>query len=216
MFANKLTVSLKRSLLALALSAIAGSAAAAGLHVELDTSSFAASGNSGWLDLQFNPGYVDGALASATLSHFVGFDASQTAYMEGGVSGSLASGFVLSNSSAYNDLFHAVQIGGKVSFDVSFSGLADPGAAGNSSVFGMALYGADGFTQLGAPGSSLLTVAWTPGQGAGQAGHMGSAVADATVLAAPVPEASSWLMMGAGLALIGLVRRRKPAQPKFA
>lgn len=210
MFAPAFSRTLRRSLLALALGACASLASASAMHVELDTTGM---GSDGWLDLQF--GALGGAaLASADLSNFSGFNGAIAAESAGDVSGSLASGYHIGNDPGnWNDLFQAVHLGGKVGFDVSFSGAADPSAATLQSAFTVALYGDhDAQNVLGTPGADgfLLTLNWTPAKVAGGAGSVDAQVFDAGVAGvSAVPEPSSWLMLGAGLALLGMLRRRR-------
>lgn len=212
MFFNKNSLSLRRTLLALALSACAGLAAAdTTYHVELNTAGF---GDNGWIDLQFNPGSVGySAAATVGLSGFTGFDASVAAQTNGAVSGSLASGYSIANTSDFNDLFHAVNFGGMVGFNVTFSGDADPSSQVFGSVFSVALMNADYTAYLGnygADGSSLLQLSWTPAAVLGTQGAVASQVYDvAAVGVSAVPEPSTWLMLGAGLALLGFARRRQ-------
>ncbi len=214
MFFANTTISLRRSLLALALSACASLASAATYHVEFDTSSF---GDNGWIDLQFNPGNAGTALASVTLTDFIGFGSSATAQIAGNVSGSLASGYTISNDGAggWNDLFHEVVFsGGKVGFNVSFSGDADPGQTSPGSVFAVSLMNADANAYLGStdPSGSLVQLNWTAGVTA-DAGSVAATPLVNTIptVAAPVPEPSSWAMLAGGLALLGLARRRQRA-----
>jgi len=213
MFLTNTSVSLRRSLLALALSACAGLASAATYHIELDTTTFS---NSGWIDFQFNPGNTDSALAQVSLSNFVGFGDSATALTVGSVSGSLASGYTIANDGAggLNDLFHEVNYGGVISFNVTFSGAADPAQTASGSVFSVALYNYAQDAVLGStdPYGSLVQLNWS----AAVFGSQGSVVVaplvnDIPTLAAAVPEPSTWLMLGAGLALVGLARRRQQA-----
>jgi len=209
MFFNKNSVSLRRALVALALSACAGVAAAdTTYHVEFDTAGF---GSNGWIDLQFNPGNVGhSAAASVGLSGFSGFDAAIAAETTAAVSGSLAAGYSIGNSDDINSLFHAVNFGGKVGFNVTFIGDADPSAAVYGSVFSVALFDA-GYAYLGNHGGdgSLLHLNWTPAATAGGQGVVGSEIYDSAVVGvSAVPEPSTWLMLAAGLGLVGWTRRR--------
>jgi hypothetical protein len=209
MFIN--TSTFRRAVMALALAACAGLASAAGtLHVELDTSGF---GTDGWIDLQLNGSPLSTVTTYADLSSIVGFGSAAGAQLSN-VTGTTASGFHMENvAGGYNDLFHAVDYtGGKISFNISFSGDADPSGQ-YGSVFSVALYGADQFTLLGSSSNvdgSLLHLNWTPSVSVGGQGSVGAETfASGVQVAAAVPEPSTWLMLGAGLALIGLARRRQ-------
>ena len=198
--------SLRRALLALALGACASLASAAStFHVELDTSSFA---STGWIDMQFNPGSPSSPLAQASLSGFTGFGDPGTAQLSGNASGSLAGGYTFVNNDAggLNGLFHAVNFGGKIGFDVTFSGAADPGADFGSA-FSVALYNQAQDALLGTndPSGSLVLLNWTP------AGTVVPTMLNNTINTSvtAVPEAQAWLMLGAGLALVGGVARRR-------
>ncbi|HAT29689.1 MAG TPA: PEP-CTERM sorting domain-containing protein, partial [Janthinobacterium sp.] len=142
----------RRGALALLLSACASLAQAGpAYHVEIDTAGF---GGPGWLDLQFNPGNMNGvAPASALATHFIGaYDdggvSGNTPVWSGDVSGSLAGGVHFGNGGSVNDLFHAVNFGGKVAFDLSFSGAASATPNLIQSLFSVAAYGADQSTPL--------------------------------------------------------------------
>lgn len=201
---------LRRALLALALAAGTSLAQAQTLHVELDTSSFG--GNSGWLDLQFNPASVPAVSASAFISNLVGFGAATDAVIAGDVQ-QQGAGYRFGNTTDYNDLFRTISFGGKVSFDVTFGGLPDPSVAAVASKFSVALYGADATTQLGNidTDGNVLALNWTP---SASGGAIGIGYADAGVAAiSAVPEPSAWLMLGAGLALVGGLARRRAALP---
>lgn len=203
-------LSMRRAALALALAAAASVASAQTLHVELDTSLYSASGNSGWLDLQFNPGNLPAVAASALIGNLVGFGDAAGAVLSGDVQ-QQGAGYLFKNSTDYNDLFRTVSFGGKVSFDVTFSGLADPSSAAIPSAFSLALYGADGTTQLGNPDANgnLLVLNWMPSASGAGVANVGYAAAGLAVSA--VPEPSAWLLMGAGLALVGGLARRRQA-----
>ncbi|MDR7052112.1 hypothetical protein J2X54_004614 [Duganella sp. 3397] len=203
--------SLRRAALVLALSACTSLASAASVfQIELDTSSLvAANGPSGWIDLQFNPGNSGTPYAQALLTNFFGFGDAANAVTAGNVSGSLASGYVIGNNDAsgYNDLFHGVNFGGKVGFTVTFSGDLDPSLSGLGSAFGVSLFDNSGTMALGtaAANGALVVLNWT---------SLGSAVATPLVnqigtSVSAVPEPHTWLMLGAGLALLGGVARRR-------
>jgi hypothetical protein len=201
--------SLRRALLALALGACASLASAAStFHVELDTSSFA---STGWIDMQFNPGGASSPLAQVSLSCFSGFGDSSTAQLVGNAGGSLAGGYTFVNDDAggVNGLFHAVDFGGKIGFDVTFSGAADPGA-GFGSAFYVALYNQAQDALLGTndPTGALVLLNWTPA-GAVVPTMLNNTIGTSVSAVSAVPEAETWLMLGAGLALVGGVARRR-------
>jgi len=116
---------LRRAALALALSAGACMAQASTLHVELDTSGW--TGSDGYLDLQFNPSNVNSALASALVSALSGITA-DAPVLTGDVQAQAGGADKFTNSSDFSDLFQSVHFGGKVSFNVNFSGAAGSAA----------------------------------------------------------------------------------------
>ncbi|MCU6498889.1 NF038129 family PEP-CTERM protein [Rugamonas sp. A1-17] len=207
MFKPNLSLTLRHAAMALALGvACAGAASAQTLHVELNTASLV---NTGFLDLQFNPSQVPASFASATISHLSGFGDLSGAVLTGNVQQN-AAGFVFGNTTDYNDLFQGIAFGGKVSFDVTFGGLSDPSPAALQSKFAVSLYDADGTTALGnfnPQDGTLMSITWQPAAGAGV---LSSDVTDHAIgSVSAVPEPSTWAMLGAGLALVGVARRRK-------
>jgi hypothetical protein len=217
MFALSISRRFGHGLLALVLSACASFASAQTYHVEIDTSSFGSFSSSGWVDMQFNPGNAGFAAASVSLSDFSGaFDSGSvsglTPQLSGGASGSLAGGYQIANSTSFNDVFNAVNFGGKISFDVSFSGAVAPSDQVVQSIFSVAAYGADQATALGnaSPDGSLMAFSWTPAVSAGRNGTVGITVFDpANAAVSAVPEVPVWLLMFAGVALVGFCARRR-------
>ncbi|NVD99983.1 NF038129 family PEP-CTERM protein [Massilia sp. BJB1822] len=202
----------RQAVAAVTLALLSGLAAAGTLSVSIDTRGF---GSNGWLDFQFNPaGTGLSPAATARLSNFRGFDAGAATEVFGDVSGSLASGYVLRNSGSWNDLFHAVNFGGLLRFDLSIGGDADLSGSLNQSAFAVSAYAADKVTLLGNPAGidgSLVSFAWTPGSAVGAAGRLDTTLSSAAASVSQVPEPSMLVLTATGLLLItGMLRRRKP------
>jgi hypothetical protein len=214
-----LSTNLRRGLLALALSCGAALAQAQTYHIEIDTSSFAASSGSGWLDLQFDGFGSAASAANASISTLSGaFDLSQAVQLSGDAAGSVAGGFKLDSATSFNDVFQAVNYGGKFSFDVTFTGGVDASASAAGSAFTVTAYGADQATLLGKgdPASgSLAMLNWTPASTAGANGTVSVTVFDSATTGvsavSAVPEPSSWLMLALGAGMVAYAARRRPA-----
>lgn len=202
---------LPRSLLSLALAAAAliATPASADTHyqVQLDTRAWA--GSSGWLDFQFNPGNQPAPGAQLLISQLSGNFGSEFA-LEGQAAGSLASGFSLGNGSGFNNLFHAANLGGSFSFRLSFSGdiYSQPGTVGTS--FSLGLLAGDQQSYLGNPDGALFLIELMPALDAGGPASTTLSLLGGQSIAAvaAVPEPESYALMLAGLAALGLLRRR--------
>jgi hypothetical protein len=113
-------------------------------HVEVNTASL--SGQSGNLDLQFNPGGDTAPAATATITNFQSPDGKLAPSIEltGNANGSLSGTLTLINSPMYNDAYQGFTFGTAFSFDVTLSGAAldSPGATFGSS-FALSLYDPD-------------------------------------------------------------------------
>ncbi|HTU90200.1 MAG TPA: NF038129 family PEP-CTERM protein [Gemmataceae bacterium] len=136
-------------------------------QVSVDTSQL--SGQSGYLDFEFNPGGLGAAAATATVTSF-----SPAANLNpndpnnsisGDVSGSLTGTLIFDNGTAYNDYFESFAYGNSIQFDVMLSGpaLNSSGASPNvnfGSSFAFSLYASDTVTPLLTtdPNGSVLTI----------------------------------------------------------
>ena len=129
--------------LAAAMTGVCGKAAATPLyHVDIDTASLGT--GPAFLDLYFLG--LDGApAATATVDHLTGA-LDGPAALAGTVAGTASGPFVFGNAGGGGDLLQPIQLGGKFSFDVSFTML--PGDIGTT--FGWALFDATHY--LGADG----------------------------------------------------------------
>lgn len=211
MLTTTFNLTLRRAVLA---ALLAGSSSLAladplGYRVEIDTSAFS---GAGFLDFAFIAGNSPAPGASAVLSNFSGaFGALES--LEGNVSGSVPGSLTFGNSGAYNDWFHNVTLGGKFAFNIVFGGefLNTAGNAGTT--FGVGLLDHTGTAYLGNVNGNLLQFELTPRNGGVPASIAGSTYAGIASISA-VPEASEWMMLTGGLALIGLaLRRRQPVVP---
>ncbi|QBE62507.1 NF038129 family PEP-CTERM protein [Pseudoduganella lutea] len=190
-----------------ALALVFGSSAALAdttFAVSIDTTMF---GNTGWIDFQYNPAIPGVSPATAvTLSGFQGFDPGAAVETTSQVSGSLASGYVIGNGETFNSLFHAVNYGQVLSFDVTFAGdNVDLSGGAYGSLFGVWAYDADVTATLGASSAAdgrLLDITWAPATAPGGSGTFNAvSYSDAASISA-VPEPSSWLMLGIGGLLV--------------
>ncbi len=189
----------KLLVLVLAMSAVTSSASADMFDFSVDTTS--ASGQSGYIDLQFNPGVSSLGAASAVISNFASDATLGLVQPSGDVSGTLPAVVTLNNTTQFNDYFQALTFGTTTSFDLNLSG-----AFGNS--FELSFFGADGQTPLLTTdqiNGFATTVDFN--QGSSMVTNSSSMV---TVNAVPVPGAV-WLFSTAiaGLGIFG--RRKAPA-----
>ncbi len=204
------TLTLRRCALALALSTCGvlaqASSGPVSFHATIDSSTMT---GGGYLDFALIPGQVPATGATVTLSNFSGAFGSSFE-LSGDASGTLASAFTLGNTMAYNDLFHSVTLGGTFGFDVTFGGDYATSAGNIGTTFGVGLLAADQVTYLGNANGNLFQMELTPMQGELPGTVDVSVLAGDVASIAAVPEPSEYLMMLAGLGILGaLVRRRR-------
>ncbi len=190
--------------LALALVLGAGSAAASAgvIHVAIDTSSFGAA--TGYLDMQLSAS-AGVPLATAVVNNMVGFDSN--AFIDSWGLTPVAGGYEFRNDTS-NDLFHAVQFGGILSFDLSFAGAPDP-LTRYVSRFVVGAFD-ESFAPLGhydPVTGALADFSWTPSLTAFGDGSIGVLLTDPHITVVPEPAAA--LLVGLGLACMALARRRR-------
>ena len=209
MFAPAFNLILRRAVLAALLAGSSTLALAAdplGYHVEIDTSQFS---GTGFLDFAFIAGNSPAPGASATLSAFTGAFGALVA-QEGEVTGSLPGTLVFGNGGAYNDWYHQVTLGGKFAFDIAFSGAFLTTAGNAGTTFGVGLF--DGSSYLGNPDGNLVQFELMPVVAGAPASISAATYASIAAISA-VPEASQWLMLTGGMALLGLALRRRRTLP---
>lgn len=201
-FKQKLAAICTRAALAALLATGAGAASADIIHVAVDTSTFGA--DSGYVDMQLSA--TSGVpLATAVVTNMAGFDPS--AFIDSWGVTAVPGGYAFRNDVS-NDLFHAVDFGGTLSFDLMFTGAPDP-LTRYVSHFVVSAYD-DGFAPLGhydPRTGALADISWTPAVSAHGEGKIGFAASDPAVTA--VPEPACHLLAGIGLAALAFARRRR-------
>lgn len=188
----------------------AAPALAAPLHVTIDTSGFGVA--AGYLDLQLSAsGGVP--LAALELSNLSGFSAGAQDDAFGVAS--TATGYVFRNDTA-NDVFRAAAFGGTLSFDMDFTGAADP-ATSYVSHFLVSAFDSS-YAPLGAydpVNAALADFSWTPARDAFASGVVGVTLSDGAAVSvsavSAVPEPAGAAMLGAGIGMLAWLGRRRTA-----
>lgn len=178
-------------------------------YVNVDTSTL--SGQSGWLDFQFNPADAFAPAAAVTITSF-GFTGLVQSVQSmptstGDVSGSLDGTLTLVNSQDFNDWLQGVTFGTAFSFRIDLD-VPAPNASGSGSAFSLSLYDSSYNSLLADPnwGASLVINASDNG--------MMNVLAQAPSVglsASPVPEPDVAASLLAGLGLVGFAVRRRAA-----
>jgi hypothetical protein len=165
-------------------------------NFNIDTTSVA--GQTGYLELQFNPGLNPG-VASAAVSNFTSDAALAGApQLTGNVTGALPGTVTINNTTGWNDYYQTITFGSSVQFALNLTG-----SAGNS--FALSFYGADGATPL-LTKDTLYGYATTIDLNA-NGGVVNNQSNQVSVTPTPIP-AAAWLF-GSGLIGLAGIRRRK-------
>ncbi len=181
---------------AVAIIAFAANAAFASYSYDFNVDTTSLMGQTGYLELQFNPGLNPG-VASATISNFTSDAALGAIIPTGSVTGSLPGTVTINNSTAWNDYYQQVVFGSTVQFTLNLTG-----SAHNS--FALSFYGSDGSTPL-------LTNDTTNGFATtidlnANGGAVNNLSSQVVVTPTPIP-AAVWLF-GSGLLGLAGVRRK--------
>jgi len=188
---------IKLLLLIIAFVVFAANAAFASYSYDFNIDTTSVAGQTGYLELQFNPGLNPG-VAGAVISNFTS-DATLAGapQLTGDVTGALPGAVTINNTTGWNDYYQQVIFGSSVQFALSLSG-----SAHNS--FALSFYGADGFTPLLTNDSTngFATTVDLNTNGA-VVNNLSSQVA---VASTPIPAAA--LLFGSGLMGLAGIRRR--------
>ena len=172
----------------------------------MDTSSL--SGQSGAIDLQFNPGLASGTqAATAIVTQFTGatIDSKNAPSNTGDATGSLPGTLVFNNSKQLNDIFTPVMFGSSFSFIMTLSGPAVDSPNPTStygSTFVLGLFSTDGTKPLVTSDGLIATLGLLAGTSS-TAVRTFSADASVSPVTSAVPEPSTaFLFVLASAALL--------------
>lgn len=194
----------------LVMGSAAQTARADSFTVFVNTSSIA--GQSGFLDLQFNPGNMTARSSTALITGFTSVGGTLgSATLTGDVTGMLPNTVTIRNSTQFNDLFQAFTFGTSFSFNVNLS-VTNPGSTGAATEFVLSLFGSDQQTPLltSDPDGRLLSIQLNP-NGSTTVQTFGSSSGIITVRqqVSAVPEPATLLLLGTGLAGVAARVRRQ-------
>jgi hypothetical protein len=209
-------------LLAAVVSILAGSASAGVITYDVAVNTSSLSGTAGSLDFQFNPGPLvsqaadlqilsfssDGSL-SACAANIQGFCAT------GDVTGTLPGTLTFNNGTGFNDYFDDFTFGNTLSFKVSLYGpaLSTPDWISTSgSVFAFSMFSDAAGTIPALTADTTDGFAFTVVVNLDGTTTVTNSSSETSVSPLPsgVPEPSSFVLLGAALAFLGVLRFRQP------
>lgn len=207
---------LKKSLFAGLITLFASTAAVAeSLYINVDTRSL--TGQSGWLDLQFNPGDVDAPPATAIITA-IATDGSAigAATLTGDASGGLGSTITLGNGAFLNDYLQGFAFGSTLSFTVDWNmPNPAPGATVAGSAFSLSFYDENFNSLLADPVWGATLVSNLNGDGTLELLAKSAPVSLSTTAPATVPEPGTVALLLAGIAMLAGARRSPPVHSQM-
>lgn len=167
-------------------------------NFDVNTSGY--SGQTGYLELQFNP-LLSTGLASAAVSNFTSDATLGAMQVNGNVTGALPGAVTINNTTGWNDYYQALTYGNTLHFSLNLTGAT----AGNT--FTLSFFDASGSTPVL---TNDLTNGFAATVGLNSTGAVLTNNSDQTT-ASPTPiPAAAWLF-GSGLMGLAGVRRRMAA-----
>ena len=181
------------------------------LNISVDTRSLA--GQTGWIDLQFNPGDVDAPLATTLVSAFSSDgNVTGTATLSGDAVGDTNNVIRLGNSQFFNDFLQQITFGSTLSFSVEWEMPAPmPGTTVSGTAFSLTLYDNQFNSLLNDPTWGATLVTNLNGDGVMQVLAHSTAVTvtpgTTTITLTTVPTPGTLALLLAGIAILILTQR---------
>jgi len=188
-------------LLVVAVMVFAATSAFADYSYTFDANTSSVVGQTGYIELQYNPGISSTGASSAVVSNFTS-DATLvgSAALTGDASGQLPSTVTIKNTTQLNDYFQQLTFGSNLQFSLNLSG-----ASGNS--FGLSFWGSDGATPLLTTDTAngFATIIDFNANGA----VVNNNSNQVSIIPTPIPAAA--LLFGSGLLGLAGIRKRMNA-----